>query len=107
MMICFWGCTMNDTVLTLNYIVSNPKIRGGLPIIEGTTIRVSDVAALSEYKGYSVEEIAVNYTLSLSQVYAALTYYHAHKSDIDAELKADDDFIQNMKAKRLGNSLLP
>lgn len=38
---------MNDvTVLSIDMIVSNPKIRRGRPIIAGTTLMVQDVAIL-------------------------------------------------------------
>ena len=30
-------------------------------------------------------------SLTLSDVYAALAYYHDHRPDIDADIKADDD----------------
>ena len=30
-------------------------------------------------------------SLTLSDVYAALAYYHDHRTDIDADIKADDE----------------
>jgi uncharacterized protein (DUF433 family) len=40
--------------------------------------------------GYSPEEIADEiHHLSLAQVYAALTYYHANKEEIEADIAAE------------------
>ena len=38
------------TVLAINMIVSNPKIRSGRPIIAGTTLRVQDIAVAHIYQ---------------------------------------------------------
>lgn len=63
-------------------ITRDPNLRGGLPIIAGTGTFVRRIAALYK-QGYSAEEIAVDKPhLTLTQVYAALTYYHANKVEI-------------------------
>ena len=83
-------------------IISDPRIRGGRPVIAGTGIRVSDVAALMVFHQRTPDEIAVNYDLTLAQVYTALAYYYNHKPDIDAEIRSDDEVIQQAKERRLG-----
>ncbi|MDX2078505.1 MAG: DUF433 domain-containing protein [bacterium] len=88
--------------LALDFIVIDPDIRGGLPIIDGTTIRVIDVVALTIYHGRSPEAISVSYSLSLAQVYAALTYYHAHKEACDDALAREDALFEEAEAKQLG-----
>lgn len=67
-------------------IVRSPEVRGGRPHIAGTGITVHRIAGW--YKlGHSPEEIAEQIDhLSLAQVYAALTYYHANREDIDADI---------------------
>lgn len=88
--------------LALDFIVIDPAIRGGLPIIEGTTIRVIDVVALTIYHGRSPEAISNSYGLSLAQVYAALTYYHANKEVCDEVLAREDALFEEAEAKRIG-----
>ncbi len=79
------------TVHHIDVIVSDPEIRGGKPIIVGTTLRVSDVVAWQIFGGQTVEEIALGFNLNLAQVYAVLSYYHLRKDEIDAEIRANSD----------------
>jgi uncharacterized protein (DUF433 family) len=46
--------------------------------------------------GLSAEEIAEQVGLSLTQVYAALTYYHANRVAIDADLDAEADLYDRL-----------
>ena len=78
---------MAATVLTIDAIASDPAVRGGRPIIAGTSIRVSDVVASHIYRGHSPEELAVQFKLRLGDVYAALAYYYMHKNAVDQELR--------------------
>ena len=77
------------TILSIDAIVSDPKVRGGKPVIAGTGLRVSDIAAWHTFGGHSAEELAVDFDLSMAQVYAALSYYYTHKGDIDQELRSN------------------
>jgi uncharacterized protein (DUF433 family) len=70
----------------------DPDLRGGRPIISGTGTLVRTVVGL--YKlGLAPEEISDELPLTLSQVYAALTYYHLHAADIEADLQADSEAV--------------
>jgi uncharacterized protein (DUF433 family) len=71
-------------------LTQSPEIRHGRPCITGTRITVHRIAIW--YKlGYSAEEIFHQYPhLTLAGVYAALTYYHANRDVIDAEIEAED-----------------
>jgi uncharacterized protein (DUF433 family) len=80
---------MTITIHPIDTIVSNPDIRAGQPIIAGTAIRVSDLVASHIYRGHSPQELAVNFALDLGQVYAALAWYHQHKADMDARMRAE------------------
>ena len=52
------------------------------PTIEGTGIRVKDIAAAYEHSGYDPDEITQLYPdLSLSDVHRALAYYYDHIDD--------------------------
>lgn len=92
----------NVTVLSIDTIVSDPGIRGGRPIIAGTTLRVQDVAAHHIFHHYTPDELAHQLQISLAQVHAALAYYYAHRDEIDAQIREDDRLIQEAKDKGLG-----
>ncbi|WP_414542215.1 DUF433 domain-containing protein [Nostoc sp. CCY0012] len=67
-------------------ITRDPKLHGGCPIIAGTGSSVRRIAALYK-QGYSAEEIVADKPhLTLVQIYAALTYYHANQNEIDRDL---------------------
>lgn len=71
-------------------IKSTPGIVGGRPRIDGTRIAVRTIAGWYK-QGYNAEEIAEQYEhISLAQVYAALTYYHANQGEIEADLAAEE-----------------
>ena len=71
-------------------IVSTPEVRSGRPRIAGTGVTVARV--VSWYKlGHSPEEIADEIGhLTLAQVYAALTYYHSNRNQIETDILDDD-----------------
>ena len=71
-------------------IVRTPEMRGGRPRIAGTGVTVRRIVGW--YKlGLSPEEIADEFGhLSLAQVYAALTYYHANHAEIEADVAAEE-----------------
>jgi uncharacterized protein (DUF433 family) len=71
-------------------IVRSAEIRGGRPRIAGTGVTVRRI--VSWYKqGLNPEEIADQIGhLTLAQVYAALTYYHANRAEIEADLAAEE-----------------
>lgn len=92
-----------DTVLSIDLIVSNPKVRSGRPVIAGTGICVSDIATVKIFHGQDADGIAQWFDLTLPQVYAALAYYYAHQEEIDADIKARDEIAKEMKEKRVGS----
>lgn len=99
-----------DTILSINLITSNPKIRGGRPCIAGTGVRVSDVVMASLFHDQTPDEIAAAYAVSLASVYAALAYYYEHKAEIDEDLRQQIATAKELKEKRVGSrgaSLLP
>lgn len=50
--------------------------------------------------GMTPEEIVVNHLgLSLSAVFAALSHYHSHRGEIDADIEADEQFVAQIQAK--------
>ena len=71
-------------------ITSHPGIHGGCPIVAGTGVTVRRIAIWYK-QSLTAEEIADRIgSLTLTQVYAALTYYHANKEEIDADIAAEE-----------------
>ena len=63
-------------------IVRDPEHSDGAPTIEGTGIRVIDIAAAYEHSGYDPDEITQLYpNLSLGDVHRALAYYYDNIDD--------------------------
>lgn len=82
------------------YIARDKKIRGGVPVISGTGIRVLDIVIRYEIMGQSPEDIIVALPqINLPQVHDALSYYYEHKEDIDSAWKAELQDIEGMKKK--------
>ncbi|HXH11861.1 MAG TPA: DUF433 domain-containing protein [Alphaproteobacteria bacterium] len=72
------------------FIARTPEIRGGRPRIAGTGVTVRRIVGWYRL-GLSPEEIADRIGhLSLAQVYAALTYYHANREEIEADIAAEE-----------------
>ncbi|TKX41351.1 DUF433 domain-containing protein [Halorubrum sp. CGM4_25_10-8A] len=63
-------------------IVRDRDHSDGVPTIDGTGIRVKDVASAYEHSGYSHDEITqLHPDLSLIDVHRALAYYYDHIDD--------------------------
>lgn len=93
---------MAATIQAINHIIIDPDIRRGRPIIAGTTICVSNIAAMNVFHEMSPDEIAMAYRLPLAKVHAALSYYFDHKSEIDREMREEAAFSDKMKEEGLG-----
>jgi uncharacterized protein (DUF433 family) len=83
-------------------IVCTSEIRGGRPRIAGTGVTVRRVVGW--YKlGLTPEEIANRIGhVSLAQIYAALTYYHANKEEIEVDIaneEAEADRLEQAHAR--------
>jgi uncharacterized protein (DUF433 family) len=83
------------------HIEVTPGVCGGKPRIAGHRIRVQDVVFWHRSMGMRPEEIVASYqALSLSDVYAALAYYHDHQEKIDADVRAAEEAYQRLQAKQ-------
>ena len=76
-----------------SHIESTPEVLGGKPRIAGRRIAVQDIVVWHERMGRSADEIASEYSLTLSSIYAALAYYFDHREEIDDSLRRGDEFI--------------
>jgi uncharacterized protein (DUF433 family) len=91
---------MSTQINTL--LVSSPDVCGGHLRIEGTRMTVNQIVTLYK-QGYAAEEIADQYPhLTLAQVYAALTHYHANRQEVEADLSAE-----KLEAERLEKEYQP
>ena len=70
------------------YIARTPEICGGRPIIRGTRIPVQTIVGY--YKlGIDVDDILSGLPhLTPAQVFDALSYYHDHQAEIEADIAA-------------------
>ena len=83
-------------------ITASDDVRGGRPRIAGTGITVQRVVRWYRL-GLTPEDIADRIGhLSLAQVHAALSYYHANRQQIDAEIAADDQETERASARSNG-----
>ena len=57
------------------------------PVLRGTGIRVQTIVIAAE--NMSPTEIAEDYDLTLAQVQEALSFYKAHRAEIDAYIQAE------------------
>ena len=57
------------------------------PVLRGTGIRVQTIVLASQNN--TPAEVASDYDLPLSQVQEALSFYHAHRDEIDAHIQAE------------------
>jgi uncharacterized protein (DUF433 family) len=71
---------------------------GGKLRIAGHRIRVQDIVLWTE-EGQSADEIVADFPqLSLSDVYAALAYYHDHREEIDQDIREDEEFFNQLRS---------
>jgi uncharacterized protein (DUF433 family) len=90
----------------VNHIESKPDVCGGRPCVAGTRIRVQDIYSWHDTDGFSPGEIVSRFPqLTLADVYAALSFYWDHRDEIQRQIRADQEFIEEMK--RTNPSRLP
>ena len=66
------------------YVIHDPKIQGGEPIIRGTRFPVRSVVFYVIKEGMLPEELTREFPqLSLSSIYDALSYYYDNKEEIE------------------------
>jgi uncharacterized protein (DUF433 family) len=78
-------------------IVETSGICGGKPRIDGHRITVQNIAIWHDRLGWSADEIASEYDLDLSDIYAALSYYFANREEIDDSIEAGETFAEKLR----------
>ena len=89
---------MSTTITDLGQLIErNPNIHNSRPLIAGTGVTVNRIVIWYK-QGCSPEQIADEIIhLNLAQVYAALAYYHLHKSEIDAEMAIEEAEVKEIE----------
>lgn len=71
------------------------------PVMRGTGIRVQTVAVAVEKLKEKPEEFARQYNLNIAQVREALKFYHAHRAEIDANIRYESDLEKQYKKEKV------
>jgi uncharacterized protein (DUF433 family) len=84
-------------------ITQSPELRSNRPRIADTGVSVRTVVGW--YKlGLNPEEIAREMShLTLAQIYAALTYYHANRDEIEQDMAAEEAFFLEMERQQVSS----
>ncbi len=68
------------------------------PIIEGTTMKVTELVESHLAYGWSPQELHFQYPyLTLGQIYSALAYYWDHKEELDRKIQEGFEFAEEMR----------
>jgi uncharacterized protein (DUF433 family) len=80
-------------------IVRSDDIHGNRPRVAGTGVTVRRIVGWYK-QGLTPEEITTEVShLSLAQIYAALTYYHSNREEIEADIAAEDAEAKQLEAR--------
>ena len=83
-----------------SHITKDPEVCGGRACIDGTRIRVLDVACL-QLQGHAPDKMLEVYpSLNLAQVHAALSYYYENPQEIDSALEQDRETAERIERDR-------
>ncbi len=89
---------MSQLPVITEHIEINPDVCGGEPHISGHRIKVQDIVIWHEKMAMSPDEIVSQYpSITLSDVYAALAYYHDHLKEIREQIEANEAFARELK----------
>jgi len=74
----------------------------GRPLIAGTTMKVIELVSEHLAYGWGPEELQYQHPyLSMEQVHAALSYYQAHRQEIDQEIAVLNQEYDRLRAASL------
>lgn len=84
------------TIAPIHHICLDDR---GIAYIAGASLKVADVVIDTYTWGQGPREIQENYPkLSLSQIHAALAYYHDHQAIIDAQIADEKREYEQLRA---------
>jgi len=83
-----------------SHITKDPEVCGGRACIDGTRIRVVDIACLLR-DGYTPDRMLDVYpSLNLAQIHAALSYYYENPQEIESALREDREVADRIESDR-------
>ena len=92
---------MSTVPVISEHIVVTPGTCGGKPRIAGNRITVQNIAIWHVHQGMTPEQIVSDYDgITLSDVFAALTYYHDHRDEIEAGIERDRRLSAELEASQ-------
>jgi uncharacterized protein (DUF433 family) len=70
----------------------------GVPYIDGTNMKVVELVGIWAARGLTPEQLQEELPhLSLEQVYAALSYYHGHREELDADIRRRRQLVERIR----------
>ena len=84
-----------------SHIQKTPGVLGGKARIAGHRIRVMDIVFWHEKRGRSPDEIVASIFpgLTLADLYAALSYYHDHRQEIEDQFEREAGMVRELKGR--------
>ena len=79
------------------HIAKTPGHCGGRACIAGHRVRVMDIVAWHEQRGYSPDEVVALFPgITLADVHAALAYYFDNREEIEREFREDEEMSDRL-----------
>ena len=76
----------------------HPGLAEASPGSPGHRIRVQDIVTLKERMGMTIDEIVSSYpTMTPEEIAAAMSYYQAHREEIDRDLKEEEELADQIE----------
>src|SRR5512139_751801 len=83
-----------------SHVTKTAGVCGGQPCIDGTRVRVKNIAALQK-EGMAPEQMLTQYPfLNLAQIHAALAYYYDNREEIEAAMAEDERAAEDFERRR-------
>ena len=89
------------TATANQHIEITPGVCGGKPRVAGHRITVANIVIWHERLGKSADEIATEYDLTLSDVYAALAFYFDNREAIDESIAKSRALVSSLRKKNV------
>ncbi len=98
---CFYTPFIMKSTKITQHIEITPGICGGKPRIAGHRIKVQDIVIWHERMLMSPDEIVYHHpTISLADVYAALSYYHDHRAEIRQQIEDGEALAKKLQGNQ-------
>lgn len=89
---------MTERKIKHPYITSKKGVCGGKPIVQGTRIKVEQIAIEYERLGWTPDEIVQAHPhLTLPQIHDALSFYYSHLDEINADIRVSEQTVESIR----------